>query len=42
MGGQTGGQVGLLSERQKEVLDLIIEDLAISRNALSEKLGINQ
>lgn len=42
VGGQAGGQAGLLTERQKEVPDLIIEDPTISRNTLSEKLGINQ
>ncbi len=38
----SGGQVGLLTNRQKEVLDLIIEDPGISRKGLSEKLGINE
>jgi len=41
LSGQVGGQVSLLTERQKEVLDLIINDPAISRNALSKKLNIN-
>ena len=41
-GGQVGGQVGLLTSRQKEVLELIIEDPGISRKGLSEKLGINE
>ena len=41
LGGQVGGQVGFLTERQKEVLDLIINDPAISRKALSKKLTIN-
>jgi len=41
VGGQAGGQAGSLTERQKEVLDLIINDPAISRNALSKKLNIN-
>lgn len=40
-GGQVGGQVGLLTGRQKEVLDIVITDPAISRNALSKKLDIN-
>jgi DNA-binding MarR family transcriptional regulator len=38
---QVGGQVDLLTERQKEVLDLIINDPAISRKSLSKKLNIN-
>ena len=42
VGGQVGGQASLLTERQQDVLDLIILDLGISRNSLSEKLGINQ
>jgi predicted HTH transcriptional regulator len=41
-GGQAGGQVDGLTERQREVLDLIIEDTSISRKTLSDKLGINQ
>ena len=41
VGGQVGGQVGHLTDRQKEVLDLIINDPSISRKALSEKLDIN-
>ncbi len=41
-GGQVGGQVGLLTGRQREVLDLIIQDPSISRKTLSETLGINQ
>jgi len=41
-GGQVGGQAKLLTERQQAVLDLIIADPTISRNTLSEKLGINQ
>jgi predicted HTH transcriptional regulator len=41
-GGQAGGQEEKLTERQKEVLDLIKADPEISRKQLSEKLGINQ
>lgn len=41
IGCQVAGQVGFLTERQKEVLDLIINDPAISRNALLKKLNIN-
>ena len=42
VGDQVGGQVELLTERQKEILELIIEDTGISRKNLSEILGINQ
>jgi predicted HTH transcriptional regulator len=41
VGGQVGGQVDFLTERQKEVLNLIINDPAISRKALSKELNIN-
>ncbi len=37
-----GGQVGFLTKRQREILELIIKDPAISRKDLSEKLNINQ
>lgn len=44
-GGQVGGQVGgqdiQLTQRQREVLDLIIADHAISRKNISLKLRIN-
>ncbi len=42
IGGQVGGQVCQLTDRQKEVLDLIINDPEISRRILSNKLGINE
>ena len=41
VGGQVGGQAGQLTDRQKEVLHLIINDPSISRKALTEKLDIN-
>ena len=41
-GGQAGGQEEILTDRQKEVLELIKADPGISRKQLSEKLGINQ
>jgi ATP-dependent DNA helicase RecG len=41
-GGQVGGQAEKLTERQKEVLELIKADPGISRKQLSEKLDINQ
>jgi len=41
-GGQGGGQAEKLTERQKEVLELIKADPGISRKQLSEKLDINQ
>ena len=40
-GGQAGGQAEQLTERQQEVLELIRTNPSISRNQLSEKLGIN-
>lgn len=39
---QLGGQEEKLTERQKEVLELIKADTGISRKQLSEKLNINQ
>jgi ATP-dependent DNA helicase RecG len=42
VGDQVGGQVGTLTERQKEVLKLIVADPKISRRQLAEKLGINE
>jgi ATP-dependent DNA helicase RecG len=41
-GGQVGGQVEALPERQKEVLGYIIENPTISRKQLSLKMGINE
>jgi len=34
IGGQVGGQVGFLTKRQREILELIIKDPAISRKTL--------
>jgi predicted HTH transcriptional regulator len=42
IGGQVGGQVDSLTKRQKEILELIIKDPAISRKNISEKININQ
>ena len=42
IGGQVGGQVGFLTTRQREILELIIKDPAISRKNLSEKINVNQ
>lgn len=50
VGGQAGGQAGgqdddileVLTNRQQEVLDLIIKEPSISRSKLSEILGINE
>ena len=39
---QVGGQVLILTKRQKEVLALIVENPLISRKQLAEKLGINE
>lgn len=39
--GQAGGQAEQMTERQKEVLELLISNPAISRNQLSERLAIN-
>lgn len=45
-GGQAGGQAGNaiddLTDRQKEILQLIIDNPRVSRKELSEKLGINE
>jgi len=41
IGGQKGGLIPELTERQREVLTLIQENPAISRQALVDKLGIN-
>lgn len=42
VGGQVGGQEEKLTERQKEIIELIKADPGISRKKLSVKLGINQ
>ncbi len=42
VGGQVGGQVGSLTDRQKEVLALIIGNPKISRKRLAEELNINE
>ena len=42
VGGQDGGQVDALTERQKEVFQIIVDNPKISRKQLSEKLGINE
>ena len=41
-GGQVGGQVESLTERQKEVLKIIIANPKISRKQLAEELRINE
>ncbi|WP_434987124.1 ATP-binding protein [Vreelandella zhaodongensis] len=41
IGGQKGGLIPELTERQREVLALIQENPAISRKALADKLSIN-
>lgn len=40
-GGQEGGQTTALTARQKEVFNYIVDNPSISRNELSEKMGIN-
>ena len=42
VGGQAGGQVDNLTERQKEVFNIILSNQKISRKQISEKLGINE
>ena len=41
-GGQDGGIIKTLTERQKEILSIIVANPGISRKQLSEKLGINE
>jgi ATP-dependent DNA helicase RecG len=41
-GGQVGGQVSILTKRQKEVFALIVANPKISRKQLAEKLSINE
>lgn len=42
IGGQIGGQICSLTERQKEVLELIIANPKVSRKELAQLLGINE
>ena len=42
VGDKVGGQVDDLTERQKEVFNIILSNQKISRKQLSEKLGINE
>lgn len=39
---QVGGQNVILTNRQQEVLAIIVENPLISRKQLAEKLGINE
>ena len=41
IGGAIGGQIEYLTDRQKEVLNLIIENNKISYRAIAKKIGIN-
>lgn len=41
-GGQAGGQAGKLTDKQKEVYNYIVDNPAISRSKLAEKLCINE
>ena len=41
MGGQIGGQIQL-TDRQKDILDLIRQDKKISRKKIAERLEINE
>ena len=43
IGGQTGGQTGgqILSEMQKKIIDIMIENPKVSRKEISNKLNIN-
>lgn len=41
-GGQVGGQVESLTERQRDILEIIIANPKISRKQLAEELKINE
>ncbi|WP_372775557.1 winged helix-turn-helix transcriptional regulator [Mangrovibacterium sp.] len=41
IGGQTGGKVVSLTDRQKEVFKYIVEEPTISRSKLVKRMGIN-